>query len=211
MPGEKSAGSPAALAQQEYAQAAQEEQQQAEKEQAIVKKLVTPEEVDAAYANLPQQLKEETTKEKLAESLATNKLMLQEAEKKSLTATQQEVDAYVDNQRRIASLDAQAFTARIESQGYTMEEYTQAVENLVTASKLLESELRLSQVNASEQEITTYLQDNRQEFQDFFEENDPALLDALKTRIGQKLTKEKQDALVKDYVASLKEDAIARG
>jgi len=204
---EKSIGSPAALAQQQYAQAVQE-QQQAEKEQAIVQKLVTPEEVDTAYAKLSPQLQEETTKDKLAESLATNKLILQEAEKKSRTATRQEVDAYVDNQRKMASLDAQAFAERIESQGYTLEEYTQAVENLVTASKLLESELHLSQVNASEQEITTYLDDNRQEFQDFFEENDPALLHALRTRIGQKLTQERQNALVREYVDSLKEDMI---
>lgn len=169
--------------------------------------LITAQDVEKQYDLIPPENKKNITRNLVLESLISQKIMLQEASQKGVTATDKEVDQYLDKVRSFTKLNETSLEEEIVASGSTLKEYRKSVKELLTLSKLLEKELNLKNVKASDADVNDYIQKNREGYQDFFDENDPELEDMLQNRIKAQLTQEKQQALVNDYLESLKQKA----
>ncbi len=173
---------------------------------------ITASDVDKQYEKIPAESKGNVTKDQVLEALVDQKLLLQEAGNKGIVATNEEVDKYLEQTRTFSGLNESALEQQLLASGYTLDEYKNSVKDLLTESKLLNQELDLKNVQASDAEVTDYLQKNKDEFQDFFSEgNNTDIVSMLKTKVKQKLTGEKQQFFVKNYIEALRQRAKVEG
>jgi hypothetical protein len=173
---------------------------------------ITARDVDKQYERIPPESRGNVTKDQVLEALVDQKLLLQEADKKGITAADEEVDKYLGQVRTSRGLDENALNQEISKSGYTLDEYRNNVKDLLTESKLLNQELDLKNVQASDADVNNFIQENKDEFQDVFSEGNNTDIESLvKNRVKQKLTREKQQALVKNYIESLRQKAKIKG
>lgn len=173
---------------------------------------ITAQDVERQYEKIPEKAKENLTKDKVLETLVDQKLLLQEADKKGVAATDEEVEEYLEQIRTFSGLNESALEEQVSKWGYTLDEYRRSVKEMITVSSLLDKELDLRNISVSNSEVNSYMQKNKEEFRDIFSQGDTELESMLKSRVKQKLTLEKQQALVNNYMKSLRERArIERG
>lgn len=168
--------------------------------------IISQEEINSAYENLPDEVKGEVTKETIAESLVAQTLLLQQAENKGIATTDEEVDLYLE-QLQLLGYDENGLENLLAEQGYSLDEYRESVKDLITVSKLLNQELDLQNVQATDAEVNSFIQENQAEFQDIFDEGSPELESVFRERIKQQLSQEKQQEIVTNYIESLKQNA----
>lgn len=168
---------------------------------------ITSSDVDAQYEKIPANTRQNITKDQVLESLITQKLLLQEVEKKGINSTEKDVDIYLGKAQNMSGLDDVSFRHQITASGYSIEEYRKNIRNLIEVSKLINQELDLQNMKASDNEVNEYLVENQKEFSDIFSEGDPALETLFKNKVRQKLTQEKQQQVIKEYIESLRKKA----
>ena len=167
---------------------------------------ITQEEIDSAYENLPDEVKQGVTKENITESLVAQTLLLQEAESKGIVTTEEEVDLYIE-QLQALGFDDNELQKFLADQGYTLDEYRESIKDLITVSKLLDQELDLQNVQATEGDVNSYIQENQGEVQELFDEGGSEFENIFRERVKQQLTQEKQQEIVNNYIESLKQNA----
>jgi hypothetical protein len=169
---------------------------------------ITAKDVEIQYKRIPAESKGNVTKDQVLEALVDQKLLLQEAGKKGIEAKDEDVDKYLEQTRTFSGLNETALEQQISKSGYTLDEYKSSVKDLLTESKLLNQELDLKNVQASDADVNNFIQKNKDEFQNIFSEGNKTEIESMvKNRVKQKLTQEKQQVLVKNYIESLKKNA----
>ncbi len=170
---------------------------------------ITAQDVNREYDKLTDDARMNVTKGQVLESMVTRTLLLQEADSKGIRSNENDVDAY------LAALSGQNKSApeqQMAAAGLTLEEYRNNIRDLLTINKLLVQELNLTDVLITDSEVNTFIEKNRDDYQDIFNERNPQLEDILRSRIKQRLMLEKQQVMVDSYVLSLREKAqIAAG
>ena len=159
-----------------------------------------------ANENLPEQLKQELSREEVVEQLVNQKLLLQEADKKGIKSTNDEVNDYIQRFREYNNLDENSFEKSIVDQGITIEELRNDVTNQITIIKLLNEELELGNVEASEKDIDIYLE-NDEGFQFILDEVEPDMEEQFRNRVRLQITKEMQQEIYDDYIEKLKKNS----
>ena len=168
---------------------------------------ITAKDVEKQYEKIPEEVKANITENQVLDTMVTQKLLLHEADSKGIAATYDETDKYLGKLKTLNGYDDNTFKQQILKSGYTPDEYRKNVKDFLTESKLLNTVLDLKNVQASDQEVDSFIQKNKDEFQDIFSEGDPSIENFLKARIKQNLTQEKRRELVNDYIDSLRKKA----
>lgn len=164
-------------------------------------------EIESVFEKIPAYARGEVTRVEVAEGLLGRELLLQEAERKGVTATDEEIESYLSQLKSASSLDDADLEQRLSEMGTALEEYKENLREMFTVSKLLTQELGIQNVRVTEAEVSSYLQENQEEFQDIFAEGDPELQQLFKARLQQKLTLEKQQEIIQGYLETLKRNA----
>lgn len=141
----------------------------------------------------------------LQESLSSEErreLLLREAVKRKITVANDTVDTFLTTMKTVSGLDDAAFRTFLTDNGYTLEEYREEVSNALAISQLLEQELHLSEVQASDREVEGVIDQNHGEFAEIIE-IDPDMEEYLRNRVQRTLTREKQEELVEEYLETL--------
>lgn len=169
---------------------------------------ITAQDVNIEYDKLTDDARMNVTKGQVLESMVTRTLLLQEADSKGIRSNENDVDAYLapSSGQNKSVLDQQMAAA-----GLTLEEYRNNIRDLLTINKLLVHELNLTDVRITDSEVNTFIEKNRDDYQDIFNERNPQLEDILRSRIKQRLMLEKQQVMVDSYVESLREKAQITG
>lgn len=138
-------------------------------------------------------------------------LLNQEAEKRSVRATSEEVDSYISAVKNISGLDDDALAGELEENGMTYDEYRQSVEDYITAYKLLDKELDLDNIKVSDKEIDIYINET-EGLGDFFVDADEESRLLLREKIRKDLRQDKIDKAVAEYIEQLQaESTISAG
>ncbi|MBI4176712.1 MAG: SurA N-terminal domain-containing protein [Candidatus Aenigmarchaeota archaeon] len=167
---------------------------------------ITPEEIEIAYNRLPEELKQQSTRQDVAEDLINQRLLLQESAKKGISATDEEAEQYIA-QLTQSGIDMAYIEEQVAAAGYTMVEYKSELKEMITLTKFLEEEIGLSAIRASESDVESFIQANKEELQVVLDEGDPGLQDVLKERIRNQLSLERQKQAIDAYLAGLKATA----
>jgi hypothetical protein len=167
---------------------------------------ITKGEVESAYEKLPIEIKESTTKTDVLNGMIAEKMLIATAKKKGIVVTDQEISNFIDQFKKKSGMDDAAFEKALAGQGISIVAYRDNVKDMLAVSKLLNDELHLQDVGANGREVEEYVEKNKDQFAEFFQEENPALIATLKTRVQQKLTQEKREALIKGYIATLTAD-----
>lgn len=168
--------------------------------------MITSSDVDEQYLKIPEKSRDNITKDKVLDSLIIEKLLLQESSKKGILTTYDEISLYLDKVKTLSGSNEWDFSQQLSGQGITLAEYKTDLGKVLTISKLLDKELDLKSITASDPEVENYLTENPG-FQEVLDEGDSEMDALLKNKIKMKLTREKQQALVDKYVESLKQNA----
>lgn len=116
---------------------------------------ITLKELDENYAKIPEQYKMFVTKEQLLSQLVDEKILMQEAKKQGLEATEKDVDEAIQNTLTQNLITMEQFEALVKQQNLSMDELREDYKKQILISKLLEKEVT-SKVNASEKDIRDY-------------------------------------------------------
>ncbi len=169
--------------------------------------VITKDNIEKNYANLPEETRSEITKKELADNLVGNKLLVQEANKRGVTVTDEEVGNYIEQAMTLNNIDRTEIERQLSELGYTFDEYKASLKESMSISKLLDQEIDLKNIRVSDSDVDNFIQKNQAEFQDIFNEGDPELEQAFRVKVKQKLTQDKQQELVNSYVRSLRSNA----
>jgi hypothetical protein len=147
---------------------------------------ITAAEIEQQYQRIPEEVKQTITKDDVLKGIINQTLLLQQAEKKGITTTEEEVETYLEEIKAFNHINNTELEQQITQQGYTIEEYINNLKTYITISKLLDQELNIRNITASDNEVEEYLKQNR-EFQDILSDNDSELETLVKNSIKRKL------------------------
>lgn len=164
---------------------------------------ITQVQVDSAYQELPDEVKESTTKSDVVDALVAEQLLVQMAGKKGITVSDAEISLFVDQVKKKAGMDDAKFSETVKVQGLTMAEYLGKVKDMLLISKFLEDELHLRDVKVSDADVNEFMAKNRDQFAEFYDEGNDELISLLKSRVQQTLVEDKRQELVQEYIAGL--------
>jgi len=158
--------------------------------------VISQQEVDEFYAQLPPDLQAFVTKQDLLEQLIDRKILLQESVNVGVEATEDEVIEII-NELKSQFPEEQIFDELLAQQGVSMEQLKDQAKEQIILSKLLEEELETP-------EITD------QEIEDFFNENkvENMSLEDVSEQIREILTNQKQQQEYANYVGELRTNSI---
>ena len=125
---------------------------------------ITEQELNEMYNRVPQMYKMSgLTKDKfLTETLIPQKLLLQEAERRGVTATDAEVDAMINNTLQASGTDLEGLKSQLSQQNITYEEFRQLTKDQITMNKLMNQSLE--EIEIPEQEIEDFYTSNKEMF-----------------------------------------------
>ena len=116
---------------------------------------ITMEELDTLYDRLPEDSKQFTTKSDVLESLIDERVLLQEAEKRGYTVSEEEVDQTLNRILELNSLTVEQYSGMLESVGSSLEEARNYYRKSLMLNKLL-NETVYSRVQVTAIEIRDY-------------------------------------------------------
>ncbi|MBI2549372.1 hypothetical protein HYW21_08545 [Candidatus Woesearchaeota archaeon] len=149
-----------------------------------------------ATLNQESQLQESYSPEERRE------LLLHEVAQQEITMTNDTVDSFVTNIKTMSGLDDRGFSQFLTDNGYTLEGYRKELSDALAISQLLEQELHLSDVKASDHDVDKFMEEHQGEFAEILE-IDPDMEEYLQGRVQRTLTREKQEKLVQEYLKTL--------
>ena len=171
---------------------------------------ITSGDVDNQFDAIPEEQKQDVTKDDILNAMIDQKLVLQEAEKNGVSTTDGEIDTYIQQVKAAHNINGEELEKYLAGSGYTLEEYKDSLREQIIISKFLTNELHLQNVSVSDSDVENFIEQNKEEFQFVFDEQDPDLEAQLRGRLRYKLMEEKQKELVSDYLESLRSRAEIR-
>ena len=149
-----------------------------------------------------------SSEEELLQSYLDHRLLLQDAQAKAVTVTDQQVDEALAQAEQMLTIDRQAFEERITSQGWSMEEYRNTVREAMQVSSLLEQELHLTSIIATDEQVADYLNQDDPALSELDDDSNADLSADLKSRVKLRLTMQQRQDKVEDYLLGLRERAV---
>ncbi len=124
---------------------------------------ITLGEINARYDSLNPFYKSVITKELLLNQSIDELLLLQEAEKEGLTATDQEVEDLINSILEESNMSYDDFVSRLASQGISIDYVRSVYKNQMIIDKVLNQTV-FKGIEVSEQEIENYYEENKDLF-----------------------------------------------
>ncbi|PKH10839.1 MULTISPECIES: SurA N-terminal domain-containing protein [Planomicrobium] len=152
-----------------------------------------------------QEVDQAQLKEQIAESLVSQKLLVQETENRGIEASEEEVDETLTTlaeQNGMAS--SEEFLAALEEQDLSEEEVREQVASQVKVDKLIAEETGDTEV--SEEELQEFYDQVKAQQEEMGGEEVPPLED-IKTELEAQLLQQKENEAVQALVAELREGA----
>ncbi|XKE95171.1 SurA N-terminal domain-containing protein [Metaplanococcus flavidus] len=152
-----------------------------------------------------QEVDQAQLKEQIAESLVSQKLLVQETENRGIEASEEEVDETLTalaEQNGMAS--SEEFLAALEEQDLSEEEVREQVASQVKVDKLIAEETGDTEV--SEEELQEFYDQVKAQQEEMGGEEVPPLED-IKTELEAQLLQQKENEAVQALVAELREGA----
>lgn len=116
-------------------------------------------EVDSIYAKLPDSTKITTTKEGVLDQLIEQKVLLQEAKKKGIKATTEEVNAYIDEMLVYFGFTQEQLEQVLAQQSIPMEDFVKSTEEQVILAKLINESILMT-ITISDEKAEAYYDAN---------------------------------------------------
>lgn len=152
-----------------------------------------------------QEVDQAQLKEQIAESLVSQKLLVQETENRSIEASEEEIQetlTAIAEQNGLAS--SEEFLTALEEQGLSKEEVMDQVASQVKVDKLIAEET--GELKASDEEIQKFYDDMKAQQEEAGAGEMPPLED-IKTELEAQLVQQKENEAVQKLVAELREGA----
>lgn len=102
--------------------------------------------------------------ESFLENLIDLTLQLQEASKIGITTNEEDINKAIEGIKKKYSLSDEQLRAVIQNEGYTLEEYKRKIAEQIIIGRLVDQEIK-SKIVISEQDIDSYLTQNKEVFQ----------------------------------------------
>ena len=124
---------------------------------------ITLVELNDRYELLPQEYKQFLTKEQLLEQMIDELILLQEAEKLSFSATEEEIDLFIVNLLEQNQRTMEEFVQSLELSGLTMEETREFYKKSIVLNKLVNYSI-MPNVEVSDVDVQDYYYSNPDQF-----------------------------------------------
>ncbi len=115
------------------------------------------------YLKVPVEYRKYVTSSQVLDGMITKEVLLQEAARKGVLVTEEDVDSYISESLADAGKTQQDFLNELESAGFTLEEAESQIRNDLVISRLIELEV-ISEIIVSDEEVQRYYDDNPDEF-----------------------------------------------
>jgi parvulin-like peptidyl-prolyl isomerase len=159
--------------------------------------------LDAGYNSLAPEIRSQFTKAQfLNETVIPQALVLQEADRRGIEVTEEEIQAFVQGVLAAQNMSEEALDAQLEANGLTRAGFMDMVEKRLRLNRLLEKDLPPPE--ATEEEIASFFEINRGYFTATY--GNITLQDA-RDGIRQYLILQKQQLAIQEYVARLRANA----
>jgi len=161
---------------------------------------ITLSELEELYlAYVPDSLKGEVTKLSfLDNSIIPQRLLLQEAEKKSITASDEEVDESLSEFLKARGTTLEEFKSRIEAERIKLNDVKESFKENIKITKLT-NETILSMITVSDDEV--------RRFYDNYDEFSNVSFEVVKEKIREQLRFDKEKRSFNIYISQLRKDA----
>ncbi|MGV8171646.1 MAG: SurA N-terminal domain-containing protein [Candidatus Woesearchaeota archaeon] len=157
--------------------------------------------VEEKYAQLSEESKQQVTREEIAESLATEKLLVQKAEQNAIEVTDDEVSNFIQDGLKQYSITQEEYQARLAAAGITEQEYEAQLKRQIEISKLINESITPEQYAVSDAEVDDFIEQHKEDYSDLL--SDEAFMDVLRERIKQQMVQKKKTDLVKAFIENL--------
>ena len=152
-----------------------------------------------AEDTINQQKELEAKKAELEEAKA---LLVEEAEKQQINVDDKNVDDTIQKGLEAMDIDKQQLENELQKIGMTYDKYREEVKTQLMMSELINRNVNLTEVKVSDDEVNNYIENHKEDFKDFFDEEETLAL--LKGKVKSVLLEKKRTEVVMDYVNSLK-------
>ncbi|MBN1274973.1 SurA N-terminal domain-containing protein [Candidatus Woesearchaeota archaeon] len=116
-------------------------------------------EVDDIYDRLSPTVKTETDKESILDQLIEQRLLLQEAKKQGIKATEDEIDAYIAELIAYFGIDEEQLDSLLAAENVTRESFEEDSKNQILVSKLINQTVYPT-INITDEEIAARYEEN---------------------------------------------------
>jgi len=166
--------------------------------------VITESQLNNEYNKIDLSIKNEVSKQEFAEYLIDKKLIEAEAKKKGISVINNELESIISDQLKANGLSRNEFEQRLADSGTSFEEYKRILYDSMLFSQLLQEDTNIEKIEVSDKEVKQFIEENKEAFNDFFEED---LVSMLENRVRMQLLKEKQQEVTEDYIAKLRNKA----
>lgn len=101
------------------------------------------------------------TDQQLLDAIVTERLLEKEAAARGITATPEDVNAYIQEIKQRGNVDDTAFAAALAQQGLTVEQYRERVEKELVKTQLIAREIR-GRVSVSDEDVERYYEAHKE-------------------------------------------------
>lgn len=163
---------------------------------------------EAVSGNDPSQAEENVInqqkelEDKKAELEDAKVLLVEEAKKQQINVEDKNVEDAIQKSLEAMSIDRQQFESELQKTGLTYDKYKEEVKTQLMISELINRNVNLTEVKVSDDEVNNYIESNKEDFKDFFGEEEALAL--LRDKVKALLLEKKQKGVVMEYVDSLK-------
>lgn len=165
--------------------------------------IITKQELNQKYDQLPDQYKLFITKEDFLDQIINIKLLLQEAKEQEITVDESEIETELENLKKQAPTE-EAFEQLLGQRNIGMEELKNQIKDQLTINKLLD-ETVISKIEVTDSQMKQYYEENIEEFKT--EEGDTITYEESKDQIEQFLLAEVSNNAIEIYINQLKSNA----
>ena len=166
-------------------------------------KAITMGELDSQYDLVPQAYRSFITKYSILEGIINEELVLQEAEKMGLSATDEEVDNFIKMSLELYGMTDDDFVELVESQGMTVAEVKDSYKKKLAVSKVLNATV-LSEIKVPVEDAKGYYEQN---IELFAAADGYIAFEDVEEQIIRTLATERQNSEIEAYIEILRQDA----
>jgi len=123
---------------------------------------ITQEDIDFIYSRIPEENKAAYNEEVLLDQLITEKLLMQEATKNNVEATDEEIQEFIDLIIASNQITEELLILRLQEQGLELDDLRLEVEKQIILTKLVNEEIEVD--NFTDEELMAYYNSNPIQF-----------------------------------------------
>jgi len=166
--------------------------------------IITNQELEQKYAQLPDQYKLFITKEAFLDQIINVKLLLQEAKKQVIVISEEEIEAELTNLKNQVQTEEE-FDQLLKQRGITLQELENQINEQLTINKLLD-ETVFSKIEISDSKIERYYEANKEDIKTETGETIP--YSEAKEQINQILVEDISNSAIEIYINQLRANAV---